>query len=281
MKNEELLLLLIDSFIKIAEAGKKTKAGRHNRLLDAEGLGFKFFAHSASILYLFRSTNIPDSTITKISFFDAGSINVLGRTAIESFLVFNYVFVNNDDTAQEDFNYLSWVLGGLIERQNLPISSPQGKEIIEHELTIINNVKKELESNKYFQALTSKQQNQLFNNGKWRLKSWTQIGLESGLSDSYAKVFYSYLCGYAHASNLSVLQLREARDKKSQIVLCNATIGYLLIAMSKFIIAYTKVFPKSVPIFKSLKYKAIVDVWDSIGSKSLKDVDVDWSDFKI
>jgi len=42
----------------------------------------------------------------------------LGRTAVESFFVFQYVFVNNKNEEEEDFNYLSWVLGGLIERQN-------------------------------------------------------------------------------------------------------------------------------------------------------------------
>ncbi|MBU0561496.1 MAG: hypothetical protein KKD86_17750 [Bacteroidetes bacterium] len=68
MGNEEELLKVLDSFIAVAEAGKKTPAGKDNRLLDAEGLCFKIFAHSASILYLYRSTNIPDSSVTKISF---------------------------------------------------------------------------------------------------------------------------------------------------------------------------------------------------------------------
>jgi len=117
--------------------------------------------------------------------------------------------------------------------------------------------------------------------GIWRLKSWSQIGIESGLSDSHAKVLYSYLCGYAHASNLSILQLREAKSAKTQKDLCSATIGYLLIAMSKFIKSYIKVFPKAKGIYDSLKYKNIIEVWDSVGSKSLRDIEVNWEDFKI
>lgn len=281
MGNEKELLKVLDSFIKIAEAGKKTLAGKDNRLLDAEGLCFKIFSHASAILYLYRSTNIPDSSITNISFFDAASINVLGRAAIESFLVFQYVFVNNKDNEQEDFHFLSWVLGGIIERQNLPVFSPQGKKILEDERKIISRIEPRIKANKYFLELTNKQKANLLTKGNWRLKSWSSIGLESGLSDSYAKVFYSYLCGYAHASNLSVLQLKEVKTAKTQKDLCSATIGYLLIALSKFIKSYTKVFPKAKPIYDSLVDKNIIEIWDSVGSKSLSEVEVDWSDFEI
>ena len=281
MENEIELLKVIDSFIKVGEAGKKTQAGKDNRLLDAEGLGFKIFSHAASILYLYRSTNIPDSSVTKISFFDAASINVLGRAAIESFLVFQYVFVNNVNEEQEDFHYLSWVLGGLIERQRLPVSSPQGKKVLEDESKIISSLESRIKTNKFFLELTDKQQNNLLNKGMWRLKSWSKIGLESGLSDTYSEAFYRYLCDYAHAGNLSILQLREAKTAKIQSDLSNATIGYLLIALSKFTKSYTKVFPKAKQIYNSLADKNVIEVWDAVGSKSLSEVKVDWTDFKI
>lgn len=275
MEKEKELLKILDSFIRIAEAGKITPAGNDNRLLDAEGLGIKILLHASSILYLFRSTNIPDLSITNISFFDAASINVLGRAAIESFLVFQYVFVNNIDNEHEDFHYLSWVLGGLLERQKFPFYSPEGKKVLENDRELIQKLEPRLKTNKYFIELTDKQKNNLLTMGHWRLKSWTSIGLESGLSDSYSKTFYSYLCGYAHAGNLSVLQLRQAETSKSQKDLCNATIGYILIALSKFIKSYTKVFPKAKPIYDSLIDKNIIEVWDSVGSKSLSEVQVD------
>lgn len=281
MEKEEELLKVLDSLIKVGEAGKKTPAGKDNRLLDAEGLGIKIFSHASSILYLSRSTNIPDSSITNISFFDAASINVLGRAAIESFLVFQYVFVNNKDDEHEDFHYLSWVLGGLIERQNLPVYSPQGKKVLENEHKLIISLEPRLTTNKYYLELTNKQKTNLLERGNWRLKSWGEIGLESGLSDSYAKAFYSYLCGYAHASNLSVLQLRQAKSSRAQKDLCAATIGYLLIALSKFIKSYILVFPKAKHIYDSLVDKNIIEVWDSVGSKSLSEVQIDWTDFDI
>jgi hypothetical protein len=281
MEKGKELLKILDSFIKVGEASKQTPAGKDNRLLDAEGLGFKIFSHASAILYLSRSTNIPDSSIININFFDAASINVLGRAAIESFLVFQYIFINNNDSEHEDFHYLSWVLGGLIERQRLPAYSPQGKKVLENERKTILSLEPRLKTNKYFLKLTENQRTNLLTKGNWRLKTWSEVGLESGLSDSYAKAFYSYLCGYAHASNLSVLQLRQAKTTNAQMDLYEATIGYLLIALSKFIKSYIIVFPKAKSIYDSLADKMIIEVWDSVGSKSLSDVQVDWTDFDI
>jgi hypothetical protein len=189
--------------------------------------------------------------------------------------------VNNENDEHEDFHYLSWVLGGLIERQNLPVSSPQGKKVLEDERKIISCIEPRIKTNKYFFELTDKQQSNLLNKGIWRLKSWSEIGIESGLSDTYAKAFYGYLCGYSHAGNLSILQLREAKTAKIQKDLSAATIGYLLIALSKFIKSYTKVFTKAAPIYNSLVDKSVIEVWDAVGSKSLSEVKIDWTDFKI
>jgi hypothetical protein len=275
MEREIELLKILNSFILIGKGSKLTASDKDNRLLDAEGLGVKILYHALTILYLYRSTNIPDLSITNISFFDAASINVLGRAAIESFLVFQYVFVNNKDYEHEDYHYLSWVLGGLIERQNLPIYSPEGKKVLEDDRKFILSLEPRLKTNKYFLDLTDKQKTNLLTKGIWRLKSWSDIGLESGLSDSYAKAFYGYLCGYAHASNLSVLQLRQAETATAQKKLCEATIGYLLIALSKFIKSYTKVFSQAKPIYDSLIDRNIIEVWDSVGSKSLRDVQID------
>jgi len=92
---QEDYIKLLETLIKVAEANKGTALGEDDRLLEAEGLCKKFIGHSASSLYLFGSTTLPGVKVTDrgIGFFDPGSINVLGRAALESFLVFHYVFV--------------------------------------------------------------------------------------------------------------------------------------------------------------------------------------------
>lgn len=98
--------------IKIAEANKGTPLGEDDRLLEAEGLCKKFMGHAASALCLFGSTTLPGVKVTDkgIRFFDPGSINVLGRAALEAFLVFHYVFIEPRSDDEKDFRYYLWLI---------------------------------------------------------------------------------------------------------------------------------------------------------------------------
>lgn len=85
-QEENDYIRLLGILIKIVEANKGTLLGEDDRLLNAEGLLKKFIGHATSALYLFRSTTLPDIKITDkgISFFDPGSINVIGRAVIKN-----------------------------------------------------------------------------------------------------------------------------------------------------------------------------------------------------
>src|SRR3990172_5091399 len=107
---------LLKVLIEVTEANKGVVAGHDDRVLDAEGLALKFVFHAASALYLYRSTSLPEFGA---SFFDPGSVNVLSRTALETFLVFNYVFVEPQSDEERDCRYMTWVLGGYLEREEL------------------------------------------------------------------------------------------------------------------------------------------------------------------
>ena len=73
------------------------------------------FFYAASAVYLYRNTSLPD---IKANFVDVASINVLGRTALETMYVFHYVFNVPSSEEDKDFRYFSWVYSGLLERQN-------------------------------------------------------------------------------------------------------------------------------------------------------------------
>lgn len=122
MEKAQEYIKLLEILGRVAEANKGVVAGADDRILDAEGLLLKFFWHAASALYLFRSTTLPD---IRASFFDSASINVLGRAALETFLVFHYVFTAPTSENEKDFRYVSWTLAGLLERQKFPVQSPQ------------------------------------------------------------------------------------------------------------------------------------------------------------
>lgn len=279
MSKEADYAKLLGIFLRIGHAAKGTPAGKDDRILDAEGLGIKFLYHAASAFYLQKSTNLPEF---KASFFDPASINVLGRAALETFLIFYYVFIEPKCEQQQDFRYNCWSYAGFLERQKFPVHSPQGKKKLSEEKAIVASLKARITSNRVFNKLTNRQQKNLLQRGEWRLSSWTKIALSAGLSEVHAKEFYHFLCGYAHAGNLSILQIRQARDAESQKTLCAATIGLIIIAMANMIKYYCSLFPRSNEEFlRSKEDVAFVDDWIQIGANSLDDIDVDWDKVNI
>ena len=212
MQNENDYISLLNVFANVLEANKGILAGPDDKILDAEGLASKCFFHSSSFLYLLRSTNVPE---LDISFFDTGSINVVARAALESFLVFHYVFVEPTNEVEKDFRYLSWKLADLMERQKYDAMSPQGKIKQGHEKELITNIKNKISENQFYNQITPKQQKALCGRGVWRLKGWADIGISAGLSEDHAKSCYRFLCSYAHAGSMSVLQIRQAMTQQN------------------------------------------------------------------
>ena len=274
MQSEQEYIKLLTVLLQVAEANKGLQAEGDDRILDAEGLAQKVTFHALSVLYLSRSTTLREFGA---SFFDPASINVLGRAALEAFLVFHYVFVNPKLDYEKDFRYFSWVLADLLMRQSYPVQSPKGKKILEDERTRIEELKTHLGNNLCFKNLTPSQQKRLINQGIWRLQSWTDIALSAGLNKTQAKAFYRHLSSYAHAGSLSVLQLRQAQTADVQRSLFAATMGLVMIAMAYMVKAYCTVFPKlQAALQRDPNGAALVDQWVQIGATSLNEVSIDW-----
>jgi hypothetical protein len=254
---------LLDVLIAVTEANKGVPAGDDDRVLDAEGLALKFFFHAASALYLYRSTSLPEFGA---SFFDPGSVNVLCRAAIETFLVFHHVFVEPQSDDEHNCRYMAWVLAGYLERQKLPVWSAEGKAALQCEARLISPLTEKLKANAVYRGLPTAHQKKLLK-GEWRLRSWTEIGRSAGLHDVYAKAFYAYLCGYAHAGNLSVLQMRQADTAEFQRSLCASSMNLVLIAMASMVKSYCAVFPKAMARLSQEPDSAgLVKVWIGVGS---------------
>lgn len=274
MQNEEDYISLLNVFANVLEANKGIPAGPDDKILDAEGLAGKCFFHASSFLYLLRSTNVPE---LGISFFDPASINVVARAALESFLVFHYVFVEPTTEEEKDFRHLSWKLADLMERQRYGAMSPQGKIKLAQEQELIAAIKNKISQNQFYNQITPKQQNALLDRGSWRLKGWTEIGISAGLSEDHAKSCYRFLCSYAHAGSMSVLQIRQAETAEQQKALCGASMGLAMITMAFFMKSYCHLFEKPQKfIDQNDDFKNNIKMWLEIGSTELKSVDVDW-----
>ena len=280
---QEDYIKLLEILIKVAEANKDTALEEDDRLLEVEGLCKKFIGHAASALYLFGGTTLPNVKVTDrgTSFFDSGSINVLGRAALESFLVFHYVFVEPRADDEKDFRYYLWLHASYIDRENFPSRSEEGEKQLNDEKKIIDALKEKINNNSFFKQLDKKQKESLlrkmekgkdawrlqWQNGQWAPKSWKNIGVSAGLSEILAKHFYSYLCTYAHSGCQSAQQVGNAETAETQKDLCVATMKLIMIAMANMNKAYCQMFVKSKDVIqKDEDAQKLIDQWVYIGT---------------
>lgn len=260
---------LLKTFLRVTEANKGLVAEADDRILDAEGLALKFCYHATSALQLYRGTSVPE---VGAGFYDPATVNVVCRAALETFLVFHYIYVEPKTEEERDCRYIAWILGGYLERQKLPAWSDEARAIQEREAFLIGPLRCKLEANAVFKSLKVKEQEKT-KQGEWRLRSWSAIGKSVGLHQIYAKAFYSFLCGYAHAGNLSVVQLRQADTADAQRTLCTGSMGILLIALANMVRAHCAVFPKSRSSLALEPEGAhLVEIWCGVGTHGPEDV---------
>lgn len=265
---------LLDILIHVIDENKGTPSVGDERILDAEGLGLKFFGHALSALYLVRGVTIPELTVPITKFPDSASLHVLGRAAIETFLIFHYIFEAPQNELEKNFRYQIWQLSGLLERQSFPVWSKEAKEKLRSEEEIKDNLVEKIELNSNFVKLTTKQQKSIIQKGNWKFQSWKEIGLSAGLSDVHAESYYRYLCGYAHSGNLSVFQVRQTRTYQEKREMMNSTINLLLIAIANMIKCYCGVFPKSKNFYvNNYQPKNTVDLWVDIGASTKAEIE--------
>ena len=69
------------------------------------------------------------SGVPKVFFVDHASVKVIARAALETYLVFFYLYGNSDRSLSE-FRHKTWRLGGLADRQKYHTSTEQGREVL-------------------------------------------------------------------------------------------------------------------------------------------------------
>jgi hypothetical protein len=272
---DEEYLELQSILLEIIKANKRAPIKGDESLNAAESLAVKFYEHSASIVYLYKDTILPE---INLRFFDLASLNIIARAMIETFLVFYYVFSEPSNYEQKEFRYLAYWISGLIERQNYPIESPQGKLILSNEKKVIDNIIGRLENNPYYTGLEEKHKERIIKRGEWRFKSWTDIALSAGLNKSNSKAFYKFLCGFAHSGSLTLQHIHQTVSKNEKIILFQATVSLLKIALANLILSYCAYFPKAQEYYSKLEERNyLVKLWKEVGATEMKDIEIDWS----
>ncbi len=233
---------LLDLFIRLvdSQAGRKIEPG-DEWLKDAEVLANKLFGHLVSMQTLAAAATVERDGIPTVFFVDHASVKVIARAALETYLVFFYLYGNSDRSLGE-FRHKTWRLGGLADRQQFHSTTSQAREVLAREKKQIEELKSEIETSPQIRSYKNKQRKKLLE-GEWRIGSgWADLGRNAGFHEKYFRDIYGYLCGYSHSSYLSALQVGQARSIKDQEMLTQSILGIGVVLMAHFVFSYSNVF---------------------------------------
>lgn len=253
---------LLDLFLRLVEsqAGKKIKPG-DEWLNDAQVLATKLFRHLVSMQTLAAGATLEHDGIPVVFFVDHASVKVVARAALETYLVFFYLYGNPDQSLCE-FRHKTWCLGGLVDRQQFHVSTEQGHEVLAREKKAIEELMCKIESSPLIHTYTKRQRKELLK-GKWRIgNDWADLGVCAGFHEKYFRNIYGYLCGYSHSSYLSALQVGQAQSNADQQILTQSILGIGVVLMAHFAFTYSAAFNTArAVLYANLSAMRVAERW--------------------
>ena len=265
MANSEEYEKLLDLFIELvqSQAGNKIVPGE-GWLNDAQTLSIKLFRHLVSMHVISTGSTIEHSGVPVVFFIDHASVKVLARAALETYLVFYYLF-GSKDRALSKFRHNTWVLGGLIDRQSSHVSIDEHRAVLSKEKKQIEELKLAISKSEKLKSFTPNQQGQLLK-GKWRVgNGWTDLGVNAGFHKKYFDNIYSYLCGYSHSSYISAIQVGQAQSREDQECLTSSILGIGTVIMAHYAFSYSKTFDSAIEVLNkngaAKSYRRKVAFW--------------------
>jgi len=253
---------LLNLLGRVLDANKGTATDRE---WYTEGLANKFFDHAFFALYLSQGPNTLNFPSRAVKLSGVASIDVLTRAAFEAFLTFHYVFYTPKIVEDQNYRYWAYRLAGFMERQDIPGYTDEHKQKLLDEKKAIEDFRNKLNSNPIFKRLPQKQKNKV-SKGNWKLSSWSDIAKEAKLSRMLASDMYSHLCGYAHSSSLSVLQIKQAYEKHEEELLIESSKIVVSIVAANMIHEYCELFKRSKDVLnQDQEGMKLVDLWVKVG----------------
>lgn len=253
---------LLDLFIQLVEsqAEKKLKPGEE-WLNDAQVLATKLFRHLVSMQTVAAGATVESDGVPKVFFVDHASVKVIARAALETYLVFYYLY-GNPDRYLSKFRHKTWRLGGLTDRQKYHTWTQEGREVQAQERKMIAALRAEITSSPHFLAYKERQRQQLLD-GNWRVGiGWAVLGISAGFHETYFKNIYAYLCGYSHSSYASALQVHQAQSIEDQKMLTRSILGIGVVLMAHFAFSYSNAFTDAEAVLSANpSAKRVAETW--------------------
>jgi len=258
--------LLIKAAIEIGNRldGQKNPTERET-LVFAEGLGQKIIHHTLSVRRLFEGYQLATDKHLFVKQVDFASIAILTRAALETYLTLNYVFVSTQNVDELEFRFKCWHLAGFLDRADFDPKEEEHIKLKDSEKQATDKIKLEIQRLPFFNTLSKKKKDQALK-GFWRLDNpWVNLAKQSGFSEPFFRQQYKFLCGYAHSSRLSIIQIQQSKELEQQKEMAKASISVLMVVLAKFMYDYIQLIPELKAVEKDLEAFPMISIWKMVG----------------
>lgn len=250
---EKDFVLLLKLICQTLENFKKELSNTRSTIdwkINAYGLGIKLMKHLATLFYLSKGSRLKEFSEFKglENFVDHSSINVIARSAFETYLTFYGLFVEKNLTDEEREFFVSlWGFRGLLERAKTPSSSKASEEMAKEIKEKIKEWRKRIKNHPVYKKLERDDRDKAVS-GEWRLnKGWNILAKEAGFSENFFNAMYGKYSDSAHSGSWITQETFRTfksgeEERKIEIIL-----GSTVTIMAKFFESYWGLYPKSKP----------------------------------
>lgn len=208
---------LLDLLIYLHEVLAEDKVKVHESFILSEELIIKFYFHGLTINKIsegfnFQSKYFGNGAVAKEKFVDVPSILTVGRSQLETLLMYQHLYINSENENELWLRYYAWIYTALLQRSDTPTNTVETKQKKEDDIKAMEILRKKMESLFPLTNLSEKQQKSLIEKGNGKLfKTWDAIFKDSGFSNGIFTKLYYILSVYAHTEGLSVIQMKSAK----------------------------------------------------------------------
>jgi len=164
----------------------------------------KIIYHSLSLNHLSKGS-ILNTKQTDVVIIDASTCFILTRALIETYITFNYIYIQPKTEEEQFFRFKLWEISGFIPRQTL--TPLHGTTYKEREKVVVDKLKIALESDPFYENLNKDQKKRLKKYGLPRILGWKELIKECGFDDKIVNG-YSHFSQYAHSDYFAMLQIK-------------------------------------------------------------------------
>lgn len=194
------------------------------------------------------------------------SVSAIARSMLETYLVFNHIFIASESDAEQEFKYYAWILDTLIRREekydiknfeHIAEFSGEGRKEIEHAREVINALARQqkevrdlMSNNDFFKAVQAiGDRNRTEQCNAYIRRGWFPRNFETLMRKADMQYFlkthaYEWMSAHAHPSFSVLESCRKAVTYEAQFKYNHLAKSTALMLLGHLCIEYPKIYPQ-------------------------------------